>query len=95
MFRAVLSAYEKYQKSKTIRDQSEKEFVNLEQRRVTLENKVEILETDQGKEREIREKFGFVKEGEKVIVLIEEPKSTTSNSFEKKSLWGRFSDLFK
>lgn len=72
MIRPVFNAHEKFQKSKLIRAQTQKEYLLVEDRRDMLDKKIAALGTLQGKEREVREKFGFVKEGERVVVLIED-----------------------
>ena len=47
----------------------EVEIKNLETKAIELKNLKDYLETDFYKEKEAREKFGFTKPGEKVIIL--------------------------
>ena len=47
-----------------------REFLALEARRDELTAEVALLETDRGVEEAIRERFGMVREGEKVINLV-------------------------
>jgi hypothetical protein len=96
MVRPVFNAYEKFQKSKLIRAQTQKEYALVEDRRDLLDKKIAALGTLQGKEREVREKFGFVKEGERVIVLIEEASDEKQGSaVSDQGVWGRLFSFVK
>lgn len=96
MVRPVFNAYEKFQKSKLIRAQTQKEYALVEDRRDLLDKKIAALGTLQGKEREVREKFGFVKEGERVIVLIEEATDEKQGgTVSDQGVWGRLFSFVK
>ncbi|MBI2109277.1 MAG: septum formation initiator family protein [Parcubacteria group bacterium] len=51
------------------------EFEKLENRKENIENRIEMLSTERGIEEEIRNKFGFIKEGEEVVIIVEPPNS--------------------
>lgn len=89
MLRPVFNAYEKFQKSKLIQAKTQKEYSLVEDRRDLLDEKIVALGTLQGKEREVREKFGFVKEGEQLIVLVEE-ESINQNTIPRESVIKQF-----
>lgn len=56
-------------KNKKIEQQK---IIDLEKRKEKLSSDIEKLNTDEGKEELIRENFGFVKEGEGVVVVVED-----------------------
>ena len=78
-------------KSKKI---AEDAFIELEERKAGLEEDIETLETPLGKERVFREDFGLAKEGEGVIVVIDEIKEEVEEE-EKKGFWRFFQNIFK
>ncbi len=51
----------------------EDELHELEQRATVLESKVQYLRDERGIEEELRNRFDVVKEGEQVIILVDEP----------------------
>ena len=55
-------------------------FTKLQKREASLKAKIEALETERGIEEEIRNKFGFAKEGEEVIVIVEPPTTVATSS---------------
>ena len=50
---------------------AEANLASLEERRLELQNKVDSLETESGVDRQIRERFPVAKEGEEVIMIID------------------------
>lgn len=74
----------------------EAKIVELTQNKEKLTADISKLETDQGKEDSIREKFGWVKQGEGVIVVVddksfEEPESEEGSG----GIFSFFKNLFK
>ncbi|MEK7526259.1 MAG: septum formation initiator family protein, partial [Patescibacteria group bacterium] len=61
----IASANKKIQKTKN-------EILELEQKNEILKKQIEIAQTAEFKEKQARDKLGFVKEGEVVIVLPDE-----------------------
>ena len=55
----------------------------LKQREYNLKEKVQALKTERGVEEEVRNKFGFVKEGEEVIVIVEPPIGAATGSIKE------------
>lgn len=75
--------------------EKETELKEVTERKTFLEEKVEYLNGEQGVEAEIRKHFDVAKEGEQVIVLVEnEPANqggtTTAKSEGGASFWSRF-----
>jgi len=71
----VRSAYASFVKKRNAdiqQEQYQERFDTLEQKKADLKAKIEKLETDRGKEDELRTRFNIVKEGETVIRIIEE-----------------------
>lgn len=69
------SVWQFYQRERTVAAEEKslrRELLALAARRDELAADVARLETDRGVEEEIRERFGVVKEGEKVINLVGE-----------------------
>ncbi len=52
----------------------EEELNELKHRAATLESKVQYLRDERGIEEELRNRFDVVKDGEQVIILVDEPK---------------------
>ncbi|MEK7596622.1 MAG: hypothetical protein AAB450_00710 [Patescibacteria group bacterium] len=69
--RAVWGVYGKYEKSREIAERTKTELTALEARQKFLSREIADLDTDLGRESEIRERFGAIKEGERLIVLID------------------------
>lgn len=65
---------------------------DLETRKEDLTSKINKLNTDKGKEEIIRENFGMVKEGEQMIVIVDDKSQiATSSQSQQKGLLGFFS----
>ena len=71
----------------------EAELSELKDRQATLEAKVEYLREERGVEAEIRKHFDVAKEGEQVVVLLEDERqesdesSTVAAESERQSWW--------
>jgi cell division protein FtsB len=68
---------------------------DLESRKEDLTSKINKLNTDKGKEEIIRENFGLVKEGENVIVIIDDKNQTVTPKDENKGFFSFFKNLFR
>jgi len=85
--RSVWLIYSKFLASQTARDEALAAAASLETRATELETKVKDLATPRGQEAEIRQKLPVVKEGEKVIVIIDETKTDDEEPVQTKSWW--------
>jgi cell division protein FtsB len=73
-----------------------KEIKYLKDKSESLNLEISELETDLGKEEELRRKLPVTKEGEKmVIILDEEPTLEVEAKEEEESRWSRFLEIFK
>ncbi len=59
---------------------------NLLQRQDELKNSIQTIQTDEGIDKEIKEKFSVSKEGEKVVVIVD-PKPIATSTEEKVIPW--------
>jgi cell division protein FtsB len=92
--RAVWNIHTKYEKSRDIAERARTELATLEAREKALKDSIAALGTEEGKEREIRDRFGVVKEGERMIVLVDESGDVEAQSSGEESLWSRFWGMF-
>lgn len=65
----LLGGYRDTLKNKKI---AEEKMLELEERKARLVNDLANLETDAGKEKIFRENYGLAKEGEEVIIVVDE-----------------------
>ena len=76
----------------------EAELAELHERGEYLEGEISYLQTEEGVEAEIRDKFNVVRDGEEVIVIVNENKETDtpkSVEEEKQTLFQKIGKLFK
>ena len=78
---AAWGVYEKYSETKDKRYIAQSAYDKLETRENNIKNELELLKTDRGVEEKIRAEFGFVKEGEEVIVIIDPHKEQQNNIY--------------
>lgn len=77
------------------REVAEKKLIELENKKARLTSEITKLETEDGVEENIREKFGLAKEGEGLIVVVED-KNKVEVIVEEKGWFASFWDnLFK
>ena len=86
----------KMQETKRNRQNIEDKIVELEKSKQKFNADISNLKTDKGIEENIRDKFGLVKEGENMILIIEdknkiEPEKTANSQ----GLFSFITDLFK
>lgn len=74
---------------------AEQKVAELEQNKERLNSDIDRLKTDEGKEENIREKFGFVKEGEGVIVIVEDKNPPIAEEDSKGGFFNFLKNLFK
>ena len=70
---AAWNMYQKYKESKDFKDRALAELQELEKREQNLTEDIEKLQTERGVEEELRKRFGIVKEGEEVVIVIDNP----------------------
>ncbi len=93
--RAVWGIYVKYERSRAITEKAQTDLVALEDRQKMLALSIESLNTDEGKERELRDRFGVIKEGETLVVLVGDSSDEKPLKRDEKSWWQKFLDYIK
>lgn len=68
---------------------------DLKARKEKLSGDILKLDTDKGKEEVIRENFGMVKDGEQVIVIVDDKNPTDAPNVEKKGFFSFLRNIFK
>jgi len=97
---AAWGVYEKYRETRDKRDIAQSAYDKLETREKNIKDELRLLKTDRGVEEKIRGEFGFVKEGEGVIVIVDPPKEQQNNIYIPKqslfsSVWRSILGIFK
>lgn len=76
----VWGVYTKAQLSAQNLEREKLEFEKLAIRQKNLASSIDYLKTEQGVENEIRTKFRAIKEGEQVVVIVDNQVATTSET---------------
>ena len=87
-----------YQRERVVAKEEEAvkhELALLEAKRAELSVEVTSLETDRGVEEALRERFGVVKEGEKVINLVGVTATSTETTTTNSSWWQKVVDWLR
>ena len=96
-FFILLSAYNRYLIAREMAERRasvESEISTLEERREILETQVQYLSNERGIESEMRRQFDIAREGEQVVIILEDENAaeaeiaTTTN--QKERAWYRF-----
>lgn len=77
---SVIGSISKYTLAREKYKNSKEELEKLEANKDKLESSLTVLSTDFGEEQVIRDKFNVVREGEGLIVIIDEKESASSAS---------------
>lgn len=93
--RAVWGIYIKYERSKEINERVKADFAELSAREASLNRAISDLGSEEGREREVRDRFGVVKEGERMIVLVDGDETDAAMpKSAKKGILSRFWGFF-
>jgi len=86
--RSTWNIYKKNREAYKNLNRAEEELKNLEANHKMLAEKIEDLQTESGRDREIREKFGMAREGEAAVVIVKGKESRgTSTPEQGGSFW--------
>ena len=72
---SVFKIYKKYAHAKTIRDDYRLELEQVKSHRADLQKNIDALSTERGKEEEIRDRYRVVKQGEQMILIVNDDKN--------------------
>jgi len=97
--RSTFNVYKRQQEARKTFEKTYQELVDLQNSHNLLEEKNKELESERGRDREIREKFDVVKEGEAVVVIVQGKDLTPTNTPQEETsiwnkIWSGFSGLF-
>lgn len=68
---SVFKMFKKYTHAKTIRDDFQLELSETQKHQADLQKNIDALSTDRGKEAEIRDRYRVVKDGEQMILIVD------------------------
>jgi len=93
---AVWGIYNKYRKSEELSARMGANLSELKTRKQRLEGLNASLGTSEGKEREIRDRFGVVREGERTIIIVEGTSADDGvTPIAPRGWWEAFLDIFR
>ena len=95
MSQAVLGVHKKYEKSKDMALRAKSDLAALAVQENELRDALKDLETPEGREREVRDRFGLVKENERLIILVDNTTAAEEVVPAHRGLWERFLDLWR
>lgn len=101
VLQATVKIFNTYLETKKKYGEALNTFAELKGREENLKERIQMLTTERGVEEEIRNKFGLIKEGEEVVIIVEPPASTATGSTKEErgtSFWdtlGSFLNIFR
>jgi len=91
---AVWNVYRKERETHEKREQAEMELQEMQSRKEELQAEIDYLRTDRGMEEELRKQFELGKEGEGLIVIVDQPDEQADGTAVKQGWWRSFMGLF-
>ena len=91
---SVLGFWTKMQETSKNKKIAEDKVASLQQQKEKLTSDINSLKTDQGKEKVFRENYGLAKDGEDIIVVVDD-KNQTAAPVNSGGFWGFLKNLFK
>lgn len=99
LLHSVWGVYQKAKVAYESKSRVDADFSELKDREGALLHSIESLKTDRGIESEIRGKFGVVKSGEEVVVIVDSDSENTMDSGQKAgisgNLWQKLKGFFE
>lgn len=94
----LIQLYDIYFKYKISQDNTHKTAASLEilrEKEIYLKSEIARLESKSGIEEEIREKYGVIKPGEEIIVILNDKNEGLKSQETNKGFWSRILSLFR
>ncbi len=91
--RGAVATYLKEKQSKVLAANAKERLEVLKNREQDLNQKIDFLSTDEGKEMELRSVYNAAKPGESAVLIVDN-KNATATPKVKKTFWQKFRDLF-
>lgn len=94
--KATFGVFLKERTARAQRERVEDKIAVLEERKIALKKDLRKLETERGVEEEIREKFRVIKDGEQLVILVDEDNEASAVKAlpQRKSWFSRLFDWF-
>lgn len=92
---SVFGFFGKMQATLENRKIAENKLAELEKQKEKLSSDIDNLKTEEGKERIFRENFGLAKEGEGLIVVIDDKNALKAEAVSSGGFFSFFRNLFK
>jgi len=92
---SVVNMAKKHHHARTIRDDYQKELAQIQDHEQILKQNIAALSTDRGKETEIRDRYRVVKEGEQMILIVDNAEKQPAPAPEKKGFFGGIVQFFR
>ncbi len=96
---SVWGVYKKASIAYNNKERISKDLKSLQARKEALVSDIEKLKNSRGVESELRDRFGVVKEGEEVVVLVDPTTKKGQNdeqdAMNSRGLWQKFIRIFK
>ena len=94
---SAVGAYNKSRLAREKMQEAEAEYVKLTDQKQKLSTELANANTDYGVEKALREKFNVVKEGERIIMLVDEEQVASSAEVvgENKGFFNFFVEIFR
>ncbi len=93
--KAVWSAYQKFTLASSTLQESQNEYMALTARNEFLNSEISKLETERGQESVLRERYSVAKEGEKMVIIVDDKNSSVTKPVDEVGIWKKFLNLFK
>ena len=91
----IFGLFGKWQETSNNRSLEQQKINDLKERKQKLSSDIEKLNTDKGKEEVIRENYGMARDGEQVIVIVDDKKqASTENMPQNKGFFDFLKNLF-
>ncbi len=88
---SVVKIYQKFVHAKTVRNEYRDELAQIQGQQADLQKNITALSTERGKEEEIRDRYRVVKEGEQMILIVDNSDNEGALAQESTGILGRFS----
>ena len=95
---ATFNAYSRYKEAKMKENREVNELYKLEGRKKILDEDITRLQSERGIEEEMRSRYGVVKNGEKIIVVVDSKqnkKTKKGSNINGNSFWDAIIDIFR
>ena len=93
-FFSTFRVYQKKVESEREVEKTEQQLLSLSEKERTLDTSIANLETPEGLEAEIRQKYSVAKGGEDMAIIIDDSSTTASHSISSLTLWQRILNFF-